>query len=327
MRNGWRILLLAKPGVPRGKQRTCEYSQTAKRDTVKPPLHQRASKIVLYILGGFLGLGALLDSVANAISLLTPLVASIGTACIVLVWFLAYIILPSHPIPWVFGNQRMRVKKPGMQPTAFAVGMVILLWTPSIVTQWRPPPPPAEDKINTIQEFKRQQQPPIPQTLPLAKELPDVALRFVYPKSPALVLVNQSAVIARDIKWTVLLWNMDLTDRSDPLPIPVGKFDWIRPHDQGGPQNLFGSQHVAPLLKPGNRLFGSASVDCPECARGRTYIVYIVWDESGWFSEVENGKPGKPLLPLNALKDSRIKYFKALEAMAPAQSRTSIGER
>jgi hypothetical protein len=52
---------------------------------VKPTLPQRASKIVIYVLGGFLALGALLDSVANAISLLTPLVASIGTACIVLV--------------------------------------------------------------------------------------------------------------------------------------------------------------------------------------------------------------------------------------------------
>ena len=85
----------------------------------------------------------------------------------------------------------------------------------------------SEDKINAIQEFRRQQQPPISQTLPLTKELPDVALRFVYPKSPALVLVNQSAVIARDIKWTVVLWNMDLPDRNDPLPIPVSTFDWI----------------------------------------------------------------------------------------------------
>ena len=111
---------------------------------MQPPLPQRASKIAMYILGGFLALGAFLDSVANAISLLTPLVASIGTVCIVLVWVLAYICLPSHPLHWVFGNQRMRVKKPGIQPTAFAAGMVILLWIPSVVTQWRPPPPSAE---------------------------------------------------------------------------------------------------------------------------------------------------------------------------------------
>jgi hypothetical protein len=34
---------------------------------------------------------------------------------------------------------------------------------------------------------------------------PDLALRFVYPASPALIIVNQSAVIAKDIKWAVVL--------------------------------------------------------------------------------------------------------------------------
>jgi len=161
-----------------------------------------------------------------------------------------------------------------------------------------------------------------------ARQTPDVALRFVYPKSPALIFVNQSSVIAREIKWTVVLWNMDLPDRNDPLPIPIGTFDWIKPHDEGGPQNLFGGPLVAPLLKPGNRLFGSASVTCPECSGGRTYIVYIVWDEGGWVSEVErNEQSGKVLLPPNALKPGRIEYFKALEAMAPAESRTPIAER
>jgi hypothetical protein len=189
----------------------------------------------------------------------------------------------------------MRVRALGRQPTAIAAGLVLLLWAPSIIEHVRP-----------------------------VKELPDVALRFVYPKSPALVLVNQSAVIARDIKWTVMLWNMDLPDRHDPLPIPVSAYDWLRPHEEGGPQNLFGSRLVAPLLKPGNRLFGSASVICPECARGRTYIVYIVWDESGWFLEVENEKSGKIFVPLNFSQEGRIGHFKALEMMAPAQSRTSI---
>jgi hypothetical protein len=45
-----------------------------------------------------------------------------------------------------------------------------------------------------------------------ANQHPDVSLRFVYPKSPALVLTNNSEVNARDIKWTVALFNMDLPD-------------------------------------------------------------------------------------------------------------------
>ena len=115
-----------------------------------PFLPQRARKIVMYILGGFLALGAYLESVDSAISLLTPLVASIGTACIVLVWCLVHFILPSHHLSWVFGMQRMPVKKPGIQPTAIAVGMVLLLWMPSILPS--PDKGIEVEKLDTIQK-------------------------------------------------------------------------------------------------------------------------------------------------------------------------------
>ena len=153
---------------------------------------------------------------------------------------------------------------------------------------------------------------------------PDVALHFVNPRSPALVIINRSAVIARDIKWTIVLWNMDLPDRNDPLPIPVSLFDWLRAKDKGGPENLFSGPLVAPLLKPGNRLYGSASVACPECSRGRTYIVHIVWGESGWFSELEDEKSGRPFVPLNFSEAGRAEYFKELETAVPLQLRTPI---
>jgi len=156
---------------------------------------------------------------------------------------------------------------------------------------------------------------------------PDVSLRFVYPKSPSLILVNQSGVIARNIKWTAALWNIDLPDRNNPLPIPVSNFDWIRPHDESGPLDLFGNPSVASLLKPSNRLFGSVSILCPECARGRTYIVYIIWGDSGWFTEIESQKDGKVIIPPNFLNTSRDKYFKALEAAVPLAARTPIDER
>jgi hypothetical protein len=153
---------------------------------------------------------------------------------------------------------------------------------------------------------------------------PVVGLRFVYPKSPALVLVNQSDGIARDIKYIILLWNMDIPDRNDPLPIPTGSFDWITPHDEAGPEGLFNDPSVAQLLKPGNRLFGSAAINCPKCARGRTYVVYIVWGEGGWVSEIENEQPGRAIAPPSFLKESRYEYFKALEAVISAQSRKPI---
>ena len=80
------------------------------------------------------------------LNLLTPLVASLGTACIVLVWLLAHLVLPSYPLSWAFGNQRIRVKKLGVQLTAFAAGMVLLLWMPSVIARWQSPPLPSPDK-------------------------------------------------------------------------------------------------------------------------------------------------------------------------------------
>ncbi len=156
-------------------------------------------------------------------------------------------------------------------------------------------------------------------------EKPDLALRFIYPESPALVLINQSPVVAKNIKWAVALWNMDLPERNDPLPIPVSTFDFIRANQEGGPQNLFGLPTVKPLLKRGDRLFGSASVCSPDCIQGRTYIVYIVWGKSGWFAEVREEKSGNILIPPNFLKASRDLYFKTLESMISIDSRIPIG--
>jgi hypothetical protein len=91
--------------------------------------------------------------------------------------------------------------------------------------------------------------------------------------------------------------------------------------------NLFNSPSVSPLLKNGNRLFGSAVVDCPTC-RGRTYIVYIVWGQGGWVYEVEKG--GRHPMPVNFLRDRREEFFKLLEAVAteneysPPQRRRGI---
>jgi hypothetical protein len=158
-------------------------------------------------------------------------------------------------------------------------------------------------------------------------EKPDVALRLIYQKSPALILVNQSSTIARNIKWAFAIWNIDLPDRNDPLPIPISTADWIKAHEESGPQSLFETSLVNPLLKPGDRLFGSASVDCSDCDRGRTYIVYIVWGDTGWFAEVENDKTGKLIIPNNFLKPARMEFFKTLEAAVPVQSRITIKEK
>jgi hypothetical protein len=153
---------------------------------------------------------------------------------------------------------------------------------------------------------------------------PVVGLRFVEPTDPLLVIVNQSSVVARDIKWMLALWNMDLPDRDDPLPIPTSGFDWLRPNDESGPGVLFDTPLVAALLKKGNRLFGSIGITCPTCSRGRTYIVYIVWGTGGWFAEIDNPKAGTAIIPANFHREFRDRYFELLDAMAPLEKRVPI---
>lgn len=172
---------------------------------------------------------------------------------------------------------------------------------------------------------------------PAISEQPDVTLRFIYPASPALVLVNQSAALARDIKWSVVLWNMDDPrtyvnanpgpDAHDPLPIPVATFDFLRPHTSGGPQNLFNTPLVAPHIKEGQRLFGSASVICPLCARGHTYIVSIIWGRAGWYVEALNSKEGELLIPPNFKKDTVASYYREILAQTPEVARIPIRDK
>ncbi len=150
---------------------------------------------------------------------------------------------------------------------------------------------------------------------------PSVRLKFVYPSSPALIIENDSLALARDIKWAVVLWNQDLPDRDDPLPIPVSTFDWLKPHQEGGAQGLFGSALVSPLVNNGDRLVGTATVDCPKCDRRRNYIVSITYGEGGWFAEVPT--PGL-VLPRDFTRATREKYFAIIESLAPVENRRNI---
>lgn len=190
-------------------------------------------------------------------------------------------------------------------------------------------PPSVQETVkanSTVTNTPSPHTPTEPKSIPTVPKpkLQDVALRFIYAREPALVIVNRSNSTARDIKWTLAIWNMDLADRNDPLPIPVSTFDWIRPHRESGPLNLFGSLSVAPLLKSGDHLFGSASIICPDCFRGRTYVVYIVYGQSGWYSEIQSETSGDLIVPKNFLRDNRETYFKELEATIPQKNRIPI---
>jgi hypothetical protein len=115
---------------------------------------------------------------------------------------------------------------------------------------------------------------------------PDVTLALVYPESPAVMLVNASDAVAREIKYWAAIWNLETRQL---LPIPVASFDYIRRHEAGGPQTFFGQPNVDATLKAGNRLAGVISVTCPNCVASHSYWVYLIWGQGGWFSKIPDG--------------------------------------
>lgn len=161
----------------------------------------------------------------------------------------------------------------------------------------------------------------------------EVNLKFVYPESPAVVLMNESDSTVREVKWSLAIWNLDLPERNDPLPIPVATFDWIRKHSESGPQAVFTSPNVSSLLNAGDRLRGSASVSCAECKGGRTFLVSITWGQGGWYSELDGdaewfralgAKPGQLVIPKTFSRTNRDKAFEIFEHLSPPESRRAI---
>jgi len=160
----------------------------------------------------------------------------------------------------------------------------------------------------------------------LKKIVPLVYLRFVSPRAPVLLIGNSSDITAEKIIWDVLLWDLDRPDLYNPLLIPSGTIDWIKPHKEVGPQGLFTLPTVYPLLRTGDRLFGCAMVNCRDCSSGQSYVVSIVWGRGGWTSEIKSSHAGELPPIANLSTETREKYFQMLEEMAPLSSHIPIGE-
>ena len=122
-------------------------------------------------------------------------------------------------------------------------------------------------------------------------QFPDVTLRFVG-LYPALQVVNLSNVVAKEIKYQVVLFNLShLTEGiNQPLPIPAQDFDFLPPHSPSGNMDLF--SQVPTKLLPNDKLLGSASVLCPECSTARTFVVYIEWGKGGWYAQIPGFSDG-----------------------------------
>lgn len=92
------------------------------------PWYQRLAAKGSYIGLGFLALGAILDSVSNAISLVTPSVARAGTIVLLSFWIAVEVGVKLFKVRWVRQDGTpSRVSGLGVQPRLAFVGAVALL--------------------------------------------------------------------------------------------------------------------------------------------------------------------------------------------------------
>jgi hypothetical protein len=100
--------------------------------SVKKPHHQRILKWSVFILLGLVSLGALLDAISNAVSLITPQATYVGSAVLIVGWLLTEALASLFGIPWVSGGQPTRIRRLGPQVRFGLFGMLILLWVPRL---------------------------------------------------------------------------------------------------------------------------------------------------------------------------------------------------
>jgi hypothetical protein len=112
---------------------------------------------------------------------------------------------------------------------------------------------------------------------------PDVTMRLVGPKHPALILENISDTVAHQIKYALALLKIG---SGLPVAIPIGTYDFLRPHDQGGPLNLFDSPAVLQTVHEGDKMFGWIQISCPLCLLTHYFYAYIDLGRAGWYAEV-----------------------------------------
>jgi hypothetical protein len=162
-------------------------------------------------------------------------------------------------------------------------------------------------------------------------ELPDVSVEFFDPDAPTVLIKNQSNFLARNVRYQTVIFNLELPLEPPalrhPLPIVVEEATWIKAHDEIGPNAIFATPHVRPLLKPGDRLVGTIAVNCDECTRGRTYYVFIKWGQNGWYSEIKDEKSGRNRGPAVLREGILEAYLKDVESRVPIESRMPIRSR
>ena len=163
---------------------------------------------------------------------------------------------------------------------------------------------------------------------------PDVTARFVGRTQPNIILSNISDRTASNIKWSPVLFNMTeaynaVTNGKDgviqPLQIPSQSFDFLKAHQESLRSDLLQGRYLN--MKIGDKIFGSITVNCPECGRGHTFLYYVVIGQSGWAWEDKKLENGNAWIPANGKASTILNYYNYFELSIPQDERSSIYER
>ena len=118
----------------------------------------------------------------------------------------------------------------------------------------------------------------------------DITLLFsqAVNKKPGIMISNMGDVTADAARYVGFYWNLDATTQPDPHPVANAGCDYIKSHDGCGPLDIMFN---ANLPFPDNaRILGLATIDCRNCITRRGFWVFMRWQHSGWYAEIENLK-------------------------------------
>lgn len=166
---------------------------------------------------------------------------------------------------------------------------------------------------------------------------PDIRLQFLRPAEPALFVENTSDAVAHDVIWDVIVWDIDRSSTPDQWLLEAkSEFRFLRAHDRAGPDDILSNMRaiqvrmqrdISQLPQKGDRLYGTASVQCSDCKRGRTYRVFMRWGEQGWISEIEDITDGHPRIPIFPITREKVETFVRWVDSVSADSRESFSEQ
>jgi hypothetical protein len=134
-----------------------------------------------------------------------------------------------------------------------------------------------------------------------AKAKPDIGAFFIAGTSPGLVLTNLSdEVVVRDPGSTISAWNLD-TKINLPTFSSTETGRFIK---KQGPAILVATLDnptMRSLIKTGDRVLAIVTVDCPDCAKAKSYWLFVVYGGESWYSPIRTLSVDQSFIVVNCV--------------------------